>query len=106
MTTTNDDLTIRVTDDLVIELWPAAPGDRADRPMLKLRSLAAGQDGEGRVAVVYLNEVRRLVAALVEGACSGQVGVRTGRCAKERSRACVVEIAFCALGHSIQPKQA
>ena len=59
---------IRVTDDLVIELWPAAPGDSADRPLLKLRSLAAGRDGEDRAVVVYLPEVRHLVAALVDGA--------------------------------------
>ena len=31
MATTNDDWAIQATDDLVIELWPAAPGDRADR---------------------------------------------------------------------------
>jgi hypothetical protein len=78
-------MTIQAPDNLVIELWPAAmsacthtperypggrqaPGDSADRLMLKLRSLAAGQDGEGRVAVVYLPEARHLVAALVEAA--------------------------------------
>jgi hypothetical protein len=59
---------IQVTDDLVIELWPAAPGDSADRPLLKLRSLAAGRDGEDRAVVVYLDEAKSLVAALVDAA--------------------------------------
>ena len=61
-------MTIQAPDDLVIEHWPTAPGDSADRLMIKLRSLAAERDGEDRAVVVYLNEVRRLVAALVEGA--------------------------------------
>jgi hypothetical protein len=52
----------------VIELWPTAPSDRADRPLLKLRSLTAEQDGEDRAVIVYLPEVRHLVAALVEAA--------------------------------------
>jgi hypothetical protein len=61
-------MTIQATDDLVIELWPPAPGNRADRPLLKLRSLTAERDGEDRAVIVYLPEVRHLVAALVEAA--------------------------------------
>jgi len=59
---------IQATGDLVIDLWPAATGDPADRPLLKLWSLAAGRDGEDRAVIVYLDEVRALVAALVEAA--------------------------------------
>jgi hypothetical protein len=55
---------IQVTDDLVIELWPS--GGEGDRPLLKLRNPSAERDGEDRGVVVYLNEVRHLIGALVD----------------------------------------
>ena len=59
--------TLKVTDDLVIEIWP---GSEADRPLLKLRSHAQGHDGETRpgAVVVWPEEIRPLVAALAEAA--------------------------------------
>ena len=53
--------TIRATEDLVVELWPA--GDAASEPLLKIRSM-----GTEDAVVVYLDEVRHLVAALVDAA--------------------------------------
>ena len=58
--------TIQATDDLVIELWPA--GEAADRPALRLRSLGAAAEGDRQAVVIYLDEVRLLVGALVDAA--------------------------------------
>jgi hypothetical protein len=52
--------TVQATDDLLIELHLA--GEAGNQPLLKIRSKAT----EGKV-VVYLDEVRHLVDALVEG---------------------------------------
>ena len=66
--------TIQATDDLLIELNLAGealgpgPKDRADnQPLLRIRSKAMAQGGEPGVVVVYLDEVRHLVGALVDG---------------------------------------
>ena len=53
--------TIRATEDQVVELWPA--GDAADEPLLKIPGI-----GTEDAAVVYLEGVRHVVAALVNAA--------------------------------------
>ena len=53
--------TIQATDDLTVGLWPAGGAD--NQPHLKIRSKAM----ESAVAV-YLDEVRHLIAALVDAA--------------------------------------
>ena len=58
--------TIKVTDDLILEVWK---GGKGDRPLVKLRSLAEEADGEAVGAVViWPQEIRHLVDALVEAA--------------------------------------
>jgi len=56
---------IQVTDDLVIEVWP---GGEADEPLLKVRSLSQGVDGETPpgVLIVYAEEIGPLVEALFQ----------------------------------------
>jgi hypothetical protein len=58
--------TIKATDDLVIELWPA--GTAWDEPALKIKSLSGERDGVQQVVVVFWDEVSPLIAALVEAA--------------------------------------
>jgi hypothetical protein len=58
--------TIKATDDLVIELWPA--GTAWDEPSLKIKSLSGERDGVQQVVVVFWDEVSPLIAALVEAA--------------------------------------
>ena len=55
--------TVQVTEDLVLELWPA--GEVTDQPVLRLRSLEAAEEGERQAVVIYLEEVRPLIDALV-----------------------------------------
>ena len=54
---------VQVTDDLVLELWPA--GEVTDRPVLRLRSLGAAEEGERQAVVIYPEEVHPLMDALV-----------------------------------------
>ena len=54
---------INISDDLVLEVWP---GGEKDRTLLKLRSRAMEQDGEGGAVVIYTGEIDGLVAALLE----------------------------------------
>lgn len=53
--------TVQATDDLSVELYPT--GETDNQPLLKIRSKAT----EDKV-VVYLDEVRHLVNALVNAA--------------------------------------
>jgi len=57
--------TIRVTSDLILEVWP-----ECDRPLVKLRSLAQERDGEtpAGTVIIWPEEIRHLVAALAEAA--------------------------------------
>ena len=68
--------TLQVTDDLILEIWPS--GGEGERPLVKLRSLAAERDGEAIGAVIiYPEELDALVAALTEAAAclaGGQQG--------------------------------
>jgi hypothetical protein len=58
--------TVKATDDLVIELWPA---DTAwDEPALKIKSLSGERNGVQQVVIAFLDEVRPLLAALAEAA--------------------------------------
>jgi len=58
--------TLQVTDDLVVEIWSSGEGDR---PLVKLRSLAAERDGEAIGAlIIWPEELDTLVSALTEAA--------------------------------------
>ena len=62
-------MTIQITNDLILEIWPGAAGDQS---LLKLRSLALEQDAQtapGSV-VIYPHEIRRLIAALIDAAAT------------------------------------
>jgi len=66
---------IQATDDLSAELCPTGealgPGPKdgaANQPLLKIHSKAMAQGGEPGVVVVYLDEVKHLVDALVDRA--------------------------------------
>jgi hypothetical protein len=58
--------TIKATDDLVVELWPA--GTAWDEPVLKIKSLSGERNGVQQVVIVALDEVGPLVATLTEAA--------------------------------------
>lgn len=58
--------TIKATDDLVVELWPA--GTAWDEPVLKIKSLSGERDDVQQVVIVFLHEVRPLVTTLTEAA--------------------------------------
>jgi hypothetical protein len=58
--------TIKATDDLVIELWPA--GTAWDEPVLKITSLSGERNGVQQVVIVFLDEVSYLIMALTEAA--------------------------------------
>ena len=58
--------TIKATDDLVIELWPA--GTAGDEPVLKIKSLSGERDGVRQVVIVFWEEISHLIAALTEAA--------------------------------------
>jgi wyosine [tRNA(Phe)-imidazoG37] synthetase (radical SAM superfamily) len=58
--------TIKATDDLVVELWPA--GTAWDEPVLKIKSLSGEHDEVQQVVIVFLDEVSHLIAALAEAA--------------------------------------
>jgi hypothetical protein len=64
--------TIKATDDLVVELWPA--GTAWDEPVLKIKSLSGERNGVQQVVIVALDEVGPLVATLTEaaGALAGE----------------------------------
>lgn len=54
---------IQASDDLVIEVWPSSGA--GDKPLLKIRSLSQGADGEtpAGLLIVWAEEI----AALIEG---------------------------------------
>jgi hypothetical protein len=58
--------TIQATDDLPVEL--CSTGEADNQPLLRIRSKALEQGSELGAVVVYLDEVRHLVAALVDAA--------------------------------------
>ncbi|MEJ2555056.1 MAG: hypothetical protein P8186_02240 [Anaerolineae bacterium] len=58
--------TIKATDDLVVELWPA--GTAWDEPVLKIKSLSGERNGVQQIVIVALDEVGPLVATLTEAA--------------------------------------
>jgi hypothetical protein len=58
--------TIKATDDLVIELWPAATS--GEEPVLTIKSLSGERDGVQQVVVVFWEEISHLIAALTEAA--------------------------------------
>jgi hypothetical protein len=58
--------TIKATDDLVVELWPA--GTAWDEPVLIVKSLSGERNGLQQIVIVALDEVGPLVAALTEAA--------------------------------------
>jgi hypothetical protein len=58
--------TIKATDDLVIELWPA--GTSGEEPVLTIKSLSGERDGVQQVVVVFWEEISHLIAALTEAA--------------------------------------
>jgi hypothetical protein len=58
--------TIKATDDLVIELWPAATS--GEEPVLTIKSLSGERDGVQQVVVVFWEEISHLIAALAEAA--------------------------------------
>jgi hypothetical protein len=56
---------IKVSDDLVIEM---VPGGWIDKPVLIIRNTETESDGEDSRVVVFLEEARALIDALVEAA--------------------------------------
>jgi hypothetical protein len=56
--------TIKATDDLVIELWPAATF--GEEPVLTIKSLSGERDGVQQVVVVFWEEISHLITALAE----------------------------------------
>jgi hypothetical protein len=58
--------TIKATDDLVIELWPA--GTAGDETVLKIKSLSGERNGVQQVVIVFWEEVSHLIAAPTEAA--------------------------------------
>ena len=58
--------TIKATDDLVIELWPAATSGK--ETVLTIKSLSGERDGVQQVVVVFWEEISHLIAALTKAA--------------------------------------
>jgi len=57
---------IQATDDLVLELWPAA--EVSEYPVVVIRNMAAEDGNEHQTVIVHLHEVRHLIDALAEAA--------------------------------------